>query len=518
MKTGQIYSIITLLLLTFSESNANINNDTLFTSPIENTELVQQFIDSLESVDTDYIVHVKKIDNSTNQTFYSNYILWADIEVYKENKYGVKELDELIYHDNIISIEENNYSRKLEHITSLISFLNIHQNTFFRNDSIYAIPITQKTDCIIKVEMRNSDKTIKLEFPCDLDFNSKYFSKLSGSLLYTIYLLIDEDIETYIDIQDYYTRKYGNSEENKEDDLKYEIPIMKKKLVFQQELLKKVENNSNSDNLAVYLALPDWKHSDSLFVDSLCNSGVDNIIVNSKSIFWSNKKDTTRDPSSSTTNIIWRENNSEYLKMKIFNKFIKSPIYLIKNEVFKFLDANSKILSDSLLIDIRGVEYNDYLNWKKENNLYAIEEAKKKEAFLNFPTSEKGEIIVYGERLVDRNNIRVGSGYNIYFNSRETVFSTIMPNNNDSKYLFMEYSERLYYSLGLLIKEVEDFVYYDTGITIKDCKTNRLKGNPFHRYWLTEVEVLKKEIKNLEDYIDELENELKELESENNSK
>lgn len=518
MKQRLIYSIITLLLFTFGVSNANISKDTLFTSPNENTALVQQFIDSLESVDMDYIVHVKKIDNSTDQTLYSNYILWADIEVYKANEYGVKELDDLIYHNNIISIKENNYSRKLDYGTSLFSFLNIHQNTFFRNDSIYAIPITQKTECIINVEIRYNGKTLNFEFPCDLDFNSNYYSELSRSLVYPLYLLIDKSIASYIDIQDFFTRVYGNREENEEDDLKHEILFMKKKLIFQEDLLKKVKNKSNSDELAVYLALPDWKHSDSLFIDSLCNSGVDNIIVNSKSIFWSNKKDTTRNPSSSTTNIIWRENNSEFLKMKIFNKFIKSPIYLIKNEVFKFLDANSKILTDSLLIDARGIEYNDYSNWKKENNLYLKEEAKKKEAFLTYPTTENGEIIVYGERLVDRRNIIGGSGYNIYFNNREVVFSTILPSNSNSKYLFMAYSERLYYSLGLLIKKVEDFVYYDTGISIKDCKTNRLEGNPFHSYWISEVKVLKKEIRNLEDYIEELENELKELESENNSK
>ena len=81
MKTRLIYSIITILLLSLGVTNANNTNDSLFTSTNENTELVQQFIDSLESVDMDYIVHVKKVDNSTSQTLYSNYILWAEFSL-----------------------------------------------------------------------------------------------------------------------------------------------------------------------------------------------------------------------------------------------------------------------------------------------------------------------------------------------------------------------------------------------------------------------------------------------------
>ena len=421
MSRTTVILFLVLTSLSFGNSIASIKNDTLFTSPNENTALVQQFIDSLVSVDTDYIVHVKKIDNSTSQTLYSNYILWADISVKVANKYGIKELDKLKCDNNIISIHGNTFSRQLDYGLSLFNLLNTHQNTFFENDSIKSIPITQKTDCIIKVEMRNSGKTLKLEFPCDLDFNSEYYSKLSGSLFYPIYLLTDKEIVSYLDIQDFYTRLYGNKEENEADDLKDQIRNAKFKMKYNEELLQRVKsfiydksNDTINKEFVVYTPLPNWENTDSLFVDSLCRSGVEDIIVDYKHMGWSwnDHPDTTRDASGFSTNILWHERNSKYIKVKFFSKLYESPTYLFEHELFSFLDNNNEILSDNVLNSFNN--YKESALWKEEDSLIKAESEKKWKDTINYPISIDGTIIVYADKMVEVVTICGGSGSDLY--------------------------------------------------------------------------------------------------------
>lgn len=537
MTKGLLYSIITLLLLTFSESNANINNDTLFTSPIENTELVQQFIDSLESVDTDYIVHVKKIDNSTSQTLYSNFILWADVSVKEANKYGIKELDELEYENGIVSINKTGFSRKLSYGESLFRLLNTHQDTFFEKDSFITIPITQKNYCVIKVEIWNGGKALKLEFPCELDFNSEYYQKLSGSILYPIYLLIDREIASYIDMQDYYTRVYGDREENESDDLKIQIRNAKINMKYNEELLQEVNSfiNNRSKNtinkeFVVYTPLPNWENTDSLFVDSLCRSGVEDIIVDYKHMGWSwnDYPDTTHRAAGFSTNILWRESNSDFIKVKFFSKLYESPTYLFEHELFSFLDKNSVILSDSVLNNFR--RYKESALWKKEDSLMKVEkelEQKRRELEIlngDFPIKNGDTIIVYGD-IVEPNIISVttcggslSDTYHLFNKGFETMYSTLWFSDENYKYLFKEYTGSGLYTLEIILDKIINDFFEENSIYFADCKTNKLNFGATKKYWLNEVKRIEKDIKEYDEFSTDLENELKELESENNSK
>lgn len=537
MKTKLIYSIITLLLLSTGVANANIKNDTLFTSPNENTALVQQFIDSLESVDTDYIVHVKKIDNCTNKTLYSNYILWAKLFVKDTNKYGVKELDELIYHDNIISIEENNYSRKLETNESFFRFLNIHKDTFFENDSFITIPFSQSIISIIQVKLNHNNKTLSLEFPCELDFNSKYYSELSGSLLYPIYLLVNKEIASYIDIQDFYTRLYGNKEENEADDFKDQIRNAKFKMKYNEELLQRVKsfiydksNDTINKEFVVYTPLPNWEKTDSLFVDSLCRSGVEDIIVDYKHMGWSwnDHPDTTNRATGFTTEIIWCENNSNLAKVKIFSKLFETPVFILKTQLFNFLDFNTEIISDSVLKSFNN--YKESNLWRKEDSLIKVEkEFKRKRRELeilngDFPINYGDTIVVYGD-IVEPNKINVTTDggslsdtYNLFYNGFETMYSTLWFSDENYKYLFKEYTGSGLYTLELLLDKFIDDFFEENLIYFADCKTNKLNNEETKKYWLNEIERIEKDIDDYEKFKTELENDLKQLQSENNSK
>ncbi|PKL77766.1 MAG: hypothetical protein CVV25_13715 [Ignavibacteriae bacterium HGW-Ignavibacteriae-4] len=537
MKTGLIYSILILLFLSYGESNASINNDTLFTSPNENTALVQQFIDSLESVDTDYIVHVKKIDNSTDQTLYSNYILWADVSVKVANKYGVKELDELEYENGIVSINKTGFSRKLSYGKSLFRLLNTHQDTFFEKDPFITIPITQKNECVIKVEIWNGGKTLKLEFPCELDFNSEYYSKLSGSLLYPIYLLIDKEIASYIDIQDFYTRVYGDREESYADDMKEEIRYMKRDLIYYKEYLQKVKNKIKnirketfSIEFNVYTSLPNWENTDSLFIDSLCRSGVEDMIVDYKHMGWSWIKypDTTHDASGFSTNILWRERNSEFIKVKFFSKLYESPTYLFENELFKFLDKNRVILSDSVLNRVNN--YKESKLWKKEKELKELEkdlERRRRELEIlngDYPLIDGDTIIVYGD-IVEPNKITVSTDggslsetYHLFYKGFETKYSTLWFSDENYKYLFKEYTGSGLFTLELILDEIMDDFFKEKVIYFADCKTNKLNFEATKNYWITEIENIKKSISDLKEGIESSKEYIIELESENNSK
>jgi len=197
MKSNIIYSILLFLFFFIGETNASINNDSLFTSPNENTALVQQFIDSLESVDMDYIVHVKKIDNSTSQTPYSNYILWAKLFVKDTNKYGIKELDAVYYSDCITPISEINHPRKLDTRNSIFKLLNAHQRTLFGTTPLQTIEFTDESDCRLDIVLRKKGKKIEFSVPCNLESYSDYFKNFSNSLYYTIYLLITDNIIDY---------------------------------------------------------------------------------------------------------------------------------------------------------------------------------------------------------------------------------------------------------------------------------------------------------------------------------
>ncbi|MFA7327390.1 MAG: hypothetical protein WC121_12040 [Candidatus Kapaibacterium sp.] len=537
MKTGLIYSILILLFLSYGESNASINNDTLFTSPNENTALVQQFIDSLESVDTDYIVHVKKIDNSNDQTLYSNYILWADVIVKDTNRYGIKELDELEYENGIVSINNTGFSRKLSYGKSLFQLLNTHQDTFFEKDSSFTIPLSQNTNCIIQVELIHKKKNLSLEFPCDIDFNSDYYSKLSGSLFYPIYLLIDKSIASYIDIQDFYTRVYGDREENYADDLKFQNRIAKFRMKSNEELLQRVKsfiydksNDTINREFAVYTPLPNWENTDSLFVDSLCRSGVEDIIVDYKHMGWSWIKypDTTRDASGFSTNILWRERNSDIIKVKFFSKLYESPIYLFEHELFYFLDKNSVILSDSVLNNFR--RYKESALWKKEDSLMKVEkelERKRRELEIlngDFPIKNGDTIIVYGD-IVEPNKISVttcggslSDTYHLFYKGFETMYSNLWFSDENYKYLFKEYTGSGLYSLEFVLDEIMDDFFKENSIYFADCKTNKLNFEATKNYWIKEVVSIQESIKDLKEGIESNTKYIEKLESENNSK
>lgn len=524
METRLIFSIITLLLLAFSESNAGISNDTLFTSPNENTKLVQQLIDSLVSIDTDYIVHVKKIDNSTSQTLYSNYILWADVIVKDTNRYGIKELDDIyISRSMISSVLDTGSSITIDLLSDLFYTLNSFQKTLFVEIPLLTSEFKGDSDCILEVVIRNEEKIINFVIPCNPDYYSEYYYEFSKSIFYPIFLLIDRNIKSYINIYDYAL----SEEDTKIIQLNRELT---RYLNYKKRIVKFINgimydsNKLSSEEYSVYVPLVDNEISDSLFIDSLCRSGVNNMIIDYKNLFWDRERDTTTNPTSSFTEIIWRDGNSDYLKLKYFGKYLISPTYLIQNELFIFLSENQYLLKDTIFLNKITDGVKNFNLWDKEQKMIVLEKEEKRNDLINYPLLKKDTIMVYGDILKESigDNNCASESYKIFFDNIEMNFYTASshePSNDYCfKYIFKEYCDRGFYTLELLIEKFQKQFENEIGLSFKDCITEKLNNVTAKKFWLKQLERLEKDLKEIDKYITELENELKELESENNSK
>ncbi len=524
MKTVLIYSILILLFLSLGESNANIKNDTLFTSPNENTALVQQFIDSLESVDMDYIVHVKKIDNSTNQTLYSNFILWADISVKEANKYGIKELDNIYISKTIISnILDTGTSIKRDELPDLFYLINTYKKQLFGKKLLKPRVYKGNSNCLLDVVIKNRDNIIKFSIPCDFDFYSDYYNDFSKSIFYPIYLLLVRDLQSSIDIYDYAL----SEEDTKIIQLNRELTIYlnyKKRLVKFINGIKNDSNKLSSEEYTVYVPLVDNEISDSLFIDSLCRSGVNNMIIDYKNLFWSRERDTTTNPTSSFTEIIWRDGNSDYLKLKYFGKYLISPTYLIQNELFIFLSENQYLLKDTLFLNKITDGVKNFNLWDKEQKMIVLEKEEKRNDLINYPLLKKDTIMVYSDILKESisDNNCASESYKIFFDKIEMNFYTASSHRPSYdycfKYIFKEYCDRGFYTLELLIEKFQQKFKKEIGLLFKDCKTNKLDKIHAKLFWLGQLKYIEKSLVEVDDYILELENDLKELESKNNSK
>ncbi len=514
MKTKLIYSIITLLLLTFSESNASINNDTLFTSPNENTELVQQLIDSLVSIDTDYVVHVKKIDNSTDQTLYSNFILWADVNVKEANKYGIKELDEVYYSDYIAPISEINQPKKLGFRNTLFKFLNAHQRTLFGESPLPTIEYTIDSECKLDIIIRKRNKKIEFSVPCNLESFSDFYKNFSNSLYYTFYLLI-----TYY-IVDYPKLYVPDNKEEEEIDL---ARILEPNYNYKRKIKDFLKGNivlneySNNRIFNVFLPLENHREICDQIIDSLKKSGINDIVVflAGQSIFDSD--DTTHIPSSYTKYILWNYGSIDSLKAIQQSRYSVSTIHKLKSPLFQYLELNKKKISDTTLVNqmnssLRSEENNSRkrereleLKWRKDLN-YPIK---------NYDTN-RAEIICLGKEITDR----VSFDISIHNDNSKSVYEIDENFDSDYSYTYKDNSGNPLYNLYLLINDIrssfeDDFFtfYGDFPIVIlnKDYSTNLLDKDATKKYWIKELE--KQDI-----YIEEMKEYLKELESENNSK
>lgn len=519
MKSGLIYIILILLFLSYGESNANINNDTLFTSPNENTALVQQFIDSLESVDTDYIVHVKKIDNSTSQTLYSNYILWADVLVRKFNKYEINELDDISIDSKLFSITDTGATLNIDRRTDLFYLINAHQRTLFGENPLQTFEYKGNLDCRFDIVLIKRDEKIEFSVPCNLDFYSEYYEKLSKTLYYPLYILLKKSIVNYIDGYDFYLNKDIVTIEKLKKDLEEYIDYKERIIEFIEKI--KLENQSfESREFGVYIPLLEHHKIKSQIVDSLCQIGVSDIIQYSIGSYWSDVKDTSHTLQSSTNFIIWREDSSEFLKIIVQGKFFVSPPYLISNNIFRFLDLNIGDFSNNELVE----RFNSSLDIE-EDSLREIERRKEEERVRNteYPLIKGDTIMVYADKMSEKFSIGskmdgVSEDYNIYLDDDFINFRNYDEFDPSFNYIYKDNTNTPFYIFHLLIDNLIDEFYRVYDISVKHCKVRYLDVINRKDYWLNEIKEYENTIENVNDNIESLKKKINELESENNSK
>ncbi len=522
MKTKLIYGIITLLLLSSGVAYASINNDTLFTSPNENTALVQQFIDSLESVDMDYIVHVKKIDNSTSQTLYSNYILWAKLFVKDTNKYGVKELDRVDIISRVTSISGPEDMLKVIQYYDLFKVINSHQRTLFGATPLQTIEYMGNSDCKLDIVLRKRDKKIEFTAPCNLDFSSVYYEKLSKTLYYPIYILLKKSIYNYVEGYDFYLNKDVVTIKKLNDELEEYVDYKERINEFIHKILEE-DQKFNSPEFKLYLPLANYKNIESIIIDSLCNNGIDDIIIYSDDSYWSKSEDTTHRPSGNSNYIIWREDADDYIKVIKNSKYFISTTIIIKNEIFRFLDINFSSIINSNVLFLNGIETS---LGKEIQRLIRIEDEIEceREMKTEYPISIGDTIIVYGKKIAEKTQVSnwssdgITEDYCLYFNNEFIKYTNYNGFDSKNLYLYNARTNSPYYSFELLIDKFRNSIS-NIDIYFKDCKVNTLDNSDAKKkYWLNEIEAYRQLIKDVDYEIESIRKDIDKLQSENKSK